>query len=182
MLVQTQVPKKNKEVCDTSTGSLPPCLLSRVNTDSQQNVDAFLCACFCVRVILRKQVIDEDTLRNRRPESMSVSVHGVQALFVKPAQSLAPMLGVACLPGGALKTDLADMSRKQVRRLCLLYVLRVVCYCMRCLKMVGGTRGRRDCTGAFKGRPALYVKSLHTRTVELAQQLRNWRHPSLFSC
>eukprot|EP00752_Nemacystus_decipiens_P008625 g7702.t1 len=58
-------------------------------------------------------VIDEDTLRNKRPESMSVSVHGVQALFVKPAQSLAPMLGMAFLPTGALKTDLVDMSAGQ---------------------------------------------------------------------
>ena len=60
------------------------------------------------------QVIDEDTLRNKRPESMSVSVHGLQALFVKPAQSLAPMLGMAFLPEGALKTDLLDMSSPQV--------------------------------------------------------------------
>eukprot|EP00904_Undaria_pinnatifida_P006719 jgi/Undpi1/3177/HiC_scaffold_15.g06551.m1 len=58
-------------------------------------------------------VIDEDTLRNRRPESMSCSVHGVQALFVKPAQSLAPMLGMAFLPRGALKTDLTDMTSPQ---------------------------------------------------------------------
>eukprot|EP00903_Cladosiphon_okamuranus_P018115 g16670.t1 len=58
-------------------------------------------------------VIDEDTLRNKRPESMSVSVHGVQALFVKPAQSLAPMLGMAFLPSGARKTDLADMSAEE---------------------------------------------------------------------
>lgn len=60
------------------------------------------------------KVIDEDTLRNKRPESMSVSVHGVQALFVKPAQSLAPILGMAFLPSGALKTDLVDMSSRQV--------------------------------------------------------------------
>lgn len=60
------------------------------------------------------QVIDEDTLRNKRPESMSVSVHGVQALFVKPAQSLAPILGMAFLPHGALKTDLMDMTLAQV--------------------------------------------------------------------
>ncbi|CAN0480847.1 unnamed protein product, partial [Laminaria digitata] len=58
-------------------------------------------------------VIDEDTLRNQRPESMSVSVHGVQALFVKPAQSLAPMLGMAFLPRGSLKTKLADMTTPQ---------------------------------------------------------------------
>ena len=45
---------------------------------------------------------------------MSVSVHGVQALFVKPAQSLAPMVGMALLPSGALKTDLVDMSSGQV--------------------------------------------------------------------
>lgn len=67
----------------------------------------------------RRQVIDEDTLRNRRPESMSVSVHGVQALFVKPAQSLAPMLGMAFLPRGSLKTELADMTTPQVCRLSL---------------------------------------------------------------
>ncbi|CAM9507886.1 unnamed protein product [Ectocarpus sp. 12 AP-2014] len=58
-------------------------------------------------------VIDEDTLRNKRPESMSVSVHGLQALFVKPAQSLAPMVGMAFLPAGALKTDLVDMTVRQ---------------------------------------------------------------------
>lgn len=45
---------------------------------------------------------------------MSVSVHGVQALFVKPAQSLAPILGLAFLPAGALKTDLVDMTPRQV--------------------------------------------------------------------
>lgn len=45
---------------------------------------------------------------------MSVSVHGVQALFVKPAQSLAPILGMAFLPDGALKTDLTDMTSVQV--------------------------------------------------------------------
>lgn len=45
---------------------------------------------------------------------MSCSVHGVQALFVKPAQSLAPMLGMAFLPRGALKTDLTDMTSPQV--------------------------------------------------------------------
>lgn len=61
-----------------------------------------------------RQVIDEDTLRNRRPESMSVSVHGVQALFVKPAQSLAPILGMKLLPQNSLKTDLADMTAEQV--------------------------------------------------------------------
>ncbi|CAM9634442.1 unnamed protein product, partial [Hapterophycus canaliculatus] len=60
-------------------------------------------------------VIDEDTLRNKRPESMSVSVHGVQALFVKPAQSLAPILGMAFLPEGALKTDLLDMTAAQAK-------------------------------------------------------------------
>ncbi|CAM9856807.1 unnamed protein product [Scytosiphon promiscuus] len=60
-------------------------------------------------------VIDEDTLRNKRPESMSVSVHGVQALFVKPAQSLAPILGMAFLPDGALKTDLMDMTSAQAK-------------------------------------------------------------------
>lgn len=59
-------------------------------------------------------MIDEDTLRNRRPESMSVSVHGVQALFVKPAQSLAPILGMAFLPAGALKTDVAKMTPREV--------------------------------------------------------------------
>lgn len=64
--------------------------------------------------MLYPQVIDEDTLRNRRPESMSVSVHGVQALFVKPAQSLAPILGMKFLPDGALKTDLVSMSDSQV--------------------------------------------------------------------
>ena len=63
---------------------------------------------------MNTQVIDEDTLRNKRSESMSVSVHGVQALFVKPAQSLAPMVGMALLPSGALKTDLVDMSSGQV--------------------------------------------------------------------
>lgn len=66
-----------------------------------------------------RQVIDEDTLRNRRPESMSVSVHGVQALFVKPAHSLAPIFGMALLPAGALKTDLADMAPRQVRNFCV---------------------------------------------------------------
>lgn len=66
----------------------------------------------------RWKVIDEDTLRNKRPESMSVSVHGVQALFVKPAQSLAPILGMAFLPSGALKTDLVDMSAGQVSSRC----------------------------------------------------------------
>ena len=50
---------------------------------------------------------------------MSVSVHGVQALFVKPAQSLAPMLGVAFLPKDSLKIELADMTLKQVRSLSL---------------------------------------------------------------
>ncbi|CAN0511901.1 unnamed protein product, partial [Ectocarpus sp. 8 AP-2014] len=63
---------------------------------------------------LFRKVIDEDTLRNKRPESMSVSVHGLQALFVKPAQSLAPMVGMAFLPAGALKTDLVDMTMRQV--------------------------------------------------------------------
>ncbi|CAM9417617.1 unnamed protein product [Choristocarpus tenellus] len=58
-------------------------------------------------------VIDEDMLINKRRESMSVSVHGVQALFVKPAQSLAPILGVAFLPAGAMKTNVADMTPHQ---------------------------------------------------------------------
>eukprot|EP01112_Ceratiomyxa_fruticulosa_P008723 TRINITY_DN225_c0_g1_i8.p1 TRINITY_DN225_c0_g1~~TRINITY_DN225_c0_g1_i8.p1 ORF type:complete len:480 (-),score=71.28 TRINITY_DN225_c0_g1_i8:354-1793(-) len=42
-------------------------------------------------------VIDEDKMLNKREESISVAVHGIQALFVKPAQSLAPILGVYVL-------------------------------------------------------------------------------------
>jgi len=42
-------------------------------------------------------VIDEDKVVNKREESISVAVHGIQALFVKPAQSIAPMLGVFVL-------------------------------------------------------------------------------------
>lgn len=78
-------------------------------------VFGLILGCFSFSGRLRNsKVIDEDTLRNKRPESMSVSVHGLQALFVKPAQSLAPMLGMAFLPAGALKTDLVDMSSRQV--------------------------------------------------------------------
>lgn len=47
--------------------------------------------------VIIADVIDEDMVRNRRTQSMSTSVHGVQALFVKPAQSIAPMIGVYIL-------------------------------------------------------------------------------------
>lgn len=47
---------------------------------------------------------------------MSVSVHGLQALFVKPAQSLAPVLGMYFLPRGALKRELTAMSPDEASR------------------------------------------------------------------
>ena len=47
-------------------------------------------------------VIDGDRVKNKRKESVSTSVHGVQALIVKPSQSLAPMLGVWLLSRNGL--------------------------------------------------------------------------------
>ena len=43
--------------------------------------------------------------KNKRKESVSTSVHGVQALIVKPSQSLSPMLGVWLLSRNGLHNN-----------------------------------------------------------------------------
>lgn len=57
-------------------------------------VQMFLYASWGFYDLIMADVIDEDRVKNKRQESVSTSVHGVQALIVKPSQSLAPMLGV----------------------------------------------------------------------------------------
>ena len=52
--------------------------------------------------LIMADVIDGDRVKNKRKESVSTSVHGVQALIVKPSQSLAPMLGVWLLSRNGL--------------------------------------------------------------------------------
>lgn len=89
---------------------------------------------------------------------MSVSVHGVQALFVKPAQSLAPIIGLAFLPAGALKTNLADMTPRQVRvrraRVFVFFVMRFLCPFSR-----GSDNGSARDTGDVSVQATMYVQS-----------------------
>lgn len=54
--------------------------------------------------VIIADVIDEDIVRNNRPGTMSTSVHGIQALFVKPSQSIAPVLGVYFITAHAMNT------------------------------------------------------------------------------
>ena len=46
--------------------------------------------------LIMADVIDEDRVKWERKESVSTSVHGVQALIVKPSQSLALCLACGC--------------------------------------------------------------------------------------
>lgn len=55
--------------------------------------------------LIMADVIDGDRVKNKRKESVSTSVHGVQALIVKPSQSLAPMLGVWLLSRNGLHNN-----------------------------------------------------------------------------
>mgnify|MGYP002834653295 CR=1 FL=1 len=54
--------------------------------------------------LIMADVIDGDRVKNKRKESVSTSVHGVQALIVKPSQSLAPMLGFMGTVIGMIET------------------------------------------------------------------------------
>ena len=47
--------------------------------------------------LIISDVIDNDRVLHQRRQSVATSVHGVQSLFVKPAQSLAPMAGIFIL-------------------------------------------------------------------------------------
>lgn len=53
-------------------------------------------------------IIDEDRVQWKREESVSTSIHGVHALFVKPAQSLAPIFGVALLNRSGIQDAASD--------------------------------------------------------------------------
>lgn len=52
--------------------------------------------------LIMADVIDADRVRHQRPSSVSTSIHGVQSLIVKPAQSVAPMIGVWLLTRNGL--------------------------------------------------------------------------------
>ena len=60
--------------------------------------------------LIMADVIDEDRVKWERKESVSTSVHGVQALIVKPSQSLAPMLGVWLLSKHGLHDNSNDSN------------------------------------------------------------------------
>ena len=55
--------------------------------------------------LVMADVIDEDRVIHQRKESVATSVHGVQALIVKPSQSLAPMFGIWLLSRYGLQED-----------------------------------------------------------------------------
>lgn len=133
-----------------------------------------------LNIMRAPQVIDEDTLRNRRSESMSVSVHGVQALFVKPAQSLSPILGMAVLPQGALKDKLADMTPEQVRVCVCLHPL--LCHPSACC-FVPGRRRALPCTAislSFSLSLSVEYKLIFTHGAEITRYVRiNWRDGDL---
>ena len=52
--------------------------------------------------LIMADVIDADRVKHQRPSSVSTSIHGVQSLIVKPAQSVAPMIGVWLLTRNGL--------------------------------------------------------------------------------
>ena len=54
--------------------------------------------------LIMADVIDADRVKHRRPASVSTSVHGVHSLIVKPAQSIAPMVGVWLLARNGLES------------------------------------------------------------------------------
>jgi Na+/melibiose symporter-like transporter len=60
--------------------------------------------------LLMADVIDEDRVRHRRPESVATAIHGFHALIVKPAQSIAPIFGVYVLSQFGLQDDWATMD------------------------------------------------------------------------
>ena len=54
--------------------------------------------------LIMADVIDADRVKHKRPASVSTSVHGVHSLIVKPAQSIAPMVGVWLLARNGLES------------------------------------------------------------------------------
>ena len=67
--------------------------------------------------LIMADVIDEDRVKWEREESVSTSVHGVQALIVKPSQSLAPMLGVWLLSKHGLHDTGSNAKTSHSRQL-----------------------------------------------------------------
>lgn len=56
-------------------------------------VQRFLLSSWGFYDLIMADVIDNDRVKHQRRTSVATSIHGVQSLFVKPAQSLAPMCG-----------------------------------------------------------------------------------------
>ena len=57
-------------------------------------VQRFLLSSWGFYDLIMADVIDNDRVLHSRTKSVSTSVHGVHSLIVKPAQSLAPMVGI----------------------------------------------------------------------------------------
>jgi len=62
-------------------------------------------------------VIDEDSVINNRRENLSASMHGIHALFVKPAQSLGPMVGVWIISKYPYKEPLSNLTSETTAEL-----------------------------------------------------------------
>ena len=73
-------------------------------------VQRFLFSAWGFYDLILADVIDSDRVVNARPKSMSTSIHGVQALIVKPSQSVAPIVGVAILSAYGLDSSADGMA------------------------------------------------------------------------
>jgi len=74
-------------------------------------VQRFLLSSWGFYDLVMADVIDADRVKYQRKKSVATSVHGVQSLIVKPAQSLAPMCGIWILSiTGVSDSELAGQS------------------------------------------------------------------------